>query len=145
MTIYTVGYARLTLDALAAIADVCQATIVDVRGRPVSRKRGFGRRQLETRFGTRYVWRGETLGNKPPNCITAEGLLWLKEQPGNFLLLCLEENPLECHRHEIALDLSGMGIKVLHIYQDEVVEAEEVQRSVDDGDSYQVAYTLSGV
>jgi uncharacterized protein (DUF488 family) len=41
-------------------------------------------------------------------------------------IMCSEEDPLRCHRHHlIARALHGMGVQVLHIQQDALIDAEE--------------------
>lgn len=133
--IFTVGYQRLSPDALAELARQLDATVVDVRSVPTSRKRGFGRHQLASLLGARYVWRGDMLGGRAPERPRwAEGLEWLRAQPGNLLLLCLEEAPADCHRHEIAL---ALGAPVAHVYQVEVIEAAELERSCREGTDYE--------
>ena len=47
----------------------------------------------------------------------------------------MEHAPGDCHRHmTIALPLAEMGVTVRHVFDDEVVEAAELQRSIDAGD-----------
>jgi hypothetical protein len=62
--IYTIGYQRLPLERLREIAEKLDAILIYCRFKPVSRKPGFGRRQLETLLGTKYEWRGNELGGR---------------------------------------------------------------------------------
>jgi hypothetical protein len=57
---------------------------------------------------------------------------------GTLTLLCKEEAPGDCHRHyRIALPLlQTYGIQCIHVYQDHLVTAAELQRSIDDDDDY---------
>lgn len=60
-------------------------------------------------------------------------LAWIAAAPGRLILLCQEEAPGDCHRHKIALQLSG---PVAHIYRGEVVMAEELERSEREDSDY---------
>ena len=136
--IYSIGYAALTPERLDAIASHFQAVVVDVRSIPTSRHRGFGGRQLAALLGPgRYVWKGDVLGGRPPG-VLPEGLAFLRalEPDQNVLLLCMEEAPGDCHRHRaIALALLP-EIDVVHICQDELVDASELQRAIEEDDEY---------
>jgi hypothetical protein len=62
--------------------------------------------------------------------------------------MCLEESPGECHRHSlIALPLAKRGIDVNHIFQEEMVTAKELERSIKAGprDMYKsTRFSLAG-
>jgi uncharacterized protein (DUF488 family) len=125
--IYSIGYQRLTPPDIVSLVDKLDATVIDVRIRPTSRKPGWGRRQLESLLGIRYQWRGDELGgqvfgNHGP---TQAGIQRLVDEAGSgahLILMCLEENPLSCHRHHlIALPLSQRGIPVHHIVGEEIL------------------------
>jgi hypothetical protein len=135
--IFSIGYQRLTVAELARLAEQLDAVVWDVRGVPVSRKRGFGRRQLEAALGSRYEWHGATLGNKGAHAVTLEGLAELAAEARHVILLCQEEAPGECHRHhQIALPLVAQGVHVMHIYRDEIIDAAELERAAVSDDDY---------
>jgi len=115
----SVGYQHLATSQLFALVDRTSSLLVDVRARPSGRvKRGFSRDDLTTLLGRRYVWRGETLGNKPPFSVTTAGLAWLENHPGHVILMCQEENPTDCHRYSlIAVPLLKRGIDVVHLFR----------------------------
>jgi hypothetical protein len=150
--IYTIGYGQLRPDALAGLAESLDVTVVDVRGRPVSRRPGFGRRQLETLLGERYTWRGDTLGGV--NHLAGarfhwpSGLRHVMASVQRPMLLCACHAPGCCHRHQLALTAQSTDMQVwtmerggaplfVHLFQNEAVTATELQRSIDDGDEYQ--------
>jgi hypothetical protein len=140
MAIYTVGYSRITpADLVKLVADLQIDTVVDARSVPVTRRSGFGRRQLETLLGAKYQWRGEDLGGRPPGA-TTDGLAELRAANTNGLrrlIMCMEHAPADCHRHHtIGLPLAREGVEVFHIFEDEVLEARELQRSIADDDEY---------
>lgn len=91
MSIYTIGYAALTPDRLAAIMATLEITmLIDCRSIPSSRRLGFSRAALEKRFGSVYVWAGSELGGRGPSP-TEDGLAWLARisVAERILLLCL--------------------------------------------------------
>ena len=133
--IYTIGYERRSAANILRIARHIDATIIDVRGTPRSRRGEMNRRPLEQFMGPRYVWRGETLGNHGGHHVTKEGLAWLRERYAgageNALLMCMEFAPGDCHRHHlIAVQLPDV---VYHICDDELFSQEELQRALETG------------
>lgn len=144
--IYTIGYEALTPEVLRDTAIGLAATVIDVRSRPTTRRRGFGRRQLEALLGTRYQWHGDALGGfalkegieylpypkksgiKGASGTTMEGINFLRSFPGNVLLLCVEEAPGECHRHIVICE--QFFPRARHIYRDEVVTACELEQAI---------------
>jgi uncharacterized protein (DUF488 family) len=137
--IYTIGYQRLAPERLLQIAEGLDAVIIDVRSIPRSRKRGFGRRSLETLLGRRYQWRGDGLGGLGE--ISPIYIQALRQYQGDAILMCLEEAPGDCHRH---WDICAPHIPdAMHIFRDEIFTARELQRAIDDGDDYSVAASLS--
>ncbi|MGD9615766.1 MAG: DUF488 family protein [Alphaproteobacteria bacterium] len=59
ITLYTIGYEKARLaDVIATLAGAGIVTLIDVRDRPISRRPGFSRRQLEAAIeqaGMRYL------------------------------------------------------------------------------------------
>src|SRR5215831_7988695 len=97
--LYTIGYQRLPLSRLVEIVNELDALLVDCRLKPYSWNADFRRDKLQTTFGKRYIWKGKDLGGF--NHTTAAGIDWIREERGKrvLLLLCMESNPLDCHRH----------------------------------------------
>jgi len=107
--IYTTGYQVLKPPRLKAIAAHLDAIVVDCRCSTRSRIAGFGGRQLAELLGDDYTQQGDKLGGRGQT--TATGIEWLRrydspehsprvaDQPMNALLMCLEEEPWQCHRH----------------------------------------------
>lgn len=134
--IFTIGYQRLTLGDLQHIVTGLDATLIDVRGKPVSRKAAFNRGNLERAFGPRYQWHGDTLagpwhgGTKPEGLRKAAKWATSKEP---FLLMCMEHDPEECHRYQtICAEL--LPTETLHIYGEHVIPASELMRCAEELD-----------
>ena len=141
-TIYSIGYQKLpTPEYLDALTECLSATLIDVRSKPVSRKKGFSRSKLETLLGDRYLWLGDQLGGMAPG-VTAIGLQMLADFPRPAVLMCMEEAPGACHRHiHISTQLFRHGIDVAHIYRDVVIRASYLQGGIDrDSDDYAFNY-----
>jgi hypothetical protein len=119
--IYTIGYQFMQVSQLAAIREVIHATIIDVRSVPYSRipeKQEFNRNRLRETFPGVYPWKGDILGGKEGPA-TERGIEYLlgKERKGcRLLLLCVEQDPLTCHRYyDISLRLLGRGVDAIHL------------------------------
>lgn len=133
VTLRTIGYEGATLPAfLAALREAGVTTLVDVRDAPVSRKKGFSKRELATALeaaGIAYVhlrW----LGNPKPGreagragdietyhrhyfarLATPEAQKALAEAArlaaaGGACLMCFERDPAHCHRTLVAQALA---------------------------------------
>jgi hypothetical protein len=129
--LFSIGYQAITIDYLDHVAARLDAVILDVRGRPISRKKGFGGKQLAEHFGpSRYAWRGAELGNRGKYTTTPAGLASLAEFDGedapDALLLCVCDAPGECHRHTMIA--SKLPFDVAHIWRREVVLSSELTR-----------------
>jgi uncharacterized protein (DUF488 family) len=113
--IYTVGYQRLTLDALRGIVEEKGIDrIIDVRSVPYSRKPEFNRNRLKAVFGRKYLWKGAVLGGK--GRIEGSAIRWLAGQEGALLVMCMEEDPCGCHRYyEIGRRLLALGVQCVHL------------------------------
>jgi uncharacterized protein (DUF488 family) len=137
MAIYTVGYSGITPAYLLKLVGELQIdTVIDARSVPVTRKSGFGRRQLESLLGSKYQWRGKDLGGRPPG-VTAPGLAELRSADKRGLrrlVMCLEHGPGDCHRHwTIGLPLARQGVEVFHVADDELIEPIDLQHAIDAG------------
>ena len=128
-TIYSVGYSKQKPAYIAELAEALRATVLDVRGNPMSRVAGFGRLQLQALLGARYKWVGrDGLGNRPPTItVTSAGITSLTKLDRPVILMCKCYSPGECHRHNlIAVPLLKKGIDVRHIYQGVVFKASDL-------------------
>jgi uncharacterized protein (DUF488 family) len=135
--IYTVGYQALTVDGLAGLLELHRVEqLVDVRTSPWSRKPGFGKRELEDRFGSPpgpvYEWRGDMLGGKG-DAISGDAIAWLASQQDRLALLCMEDDPCGCHRYWlIARRLLELGVECTHIHGErEYTTSELLERCGD--------------
>ena len=119
------------------MTECLSADLIDVRSKPVSRKKGFGKNQLAELLGDRYQWHGATLGGMAPG-VTAEGIETLKAISRPAILMCMEEAPGACHRHiHIATQLFRHGIDVAHIFRDFIIRASDLQGGIErDSDDY---------
>lgn len=118
--IYSIGYQRLTPEALERTLRTYGITLlIDVRSVPYSRKPEFNRKKLEQRFGINvYVWKGDILGGKygPAQEIGID-YLRLLDREGKQVLMCLENDPRDCHRYQdIGIRLLEYGIDVVHLH-----------------------------
>jgi hypothetical protein len=122
--IYTLGLARLKqADLEEAITTLRIAKVVDVR--PVPRGGRFPKEVLETLLDGKYRWSGDSLGERP----TDAGFKSLLTAPTPTLILCREEPPGNCHRHnKIATALHTRGIECAHIFQEELVRASDLDK-----------------
>lgn len=120
--IYTIGYQALTMSEFNRILEEKMVSVtVDVRSVPYSGRRdktGFNKNRMERAFGSRYTWKGDILGGKHGPAQEA-GIRYLAEVSrlgSNLLLLCMEADPLKCHRfHDIAVRLLPYGIDAVHL------------------------------
>ena len=137
-TIFSVGYQKLTPTKLVKLVKDLDCVLIDCRSYPSGRvKKGFSRLDLTVALGTRYEWHGTELGGKGRS-VTREGLDRLQADPRRLMLLCMEHSPGDCHRHHtIAVALAKEGVVVRHIYEDEVIDAPELQRAIDEDDEYE--------
>lgn len=127
--IFSIGYAKLTPERLQEIVEGVRGILIDVRYKPISRKPGFGGRQLEERFGEMYLQVGNMLGGM--GNVSQEGIEWLKkmsaEPKEHVILMCQEEAPGDCHRHR---DICAPHFPdAVHIYQDQLLYASDLARA----------------
>lgn len=134
--IFTIGYQCITPAELLKAVLLLDATLIDVRFRPVSRKPGFGFRQIEALLPEgRYILGGHFLGGR--GNVTAKGLRSLEQFEGesNCLLMCLENHPEDCHRHT---DITGAHYpEAQHILDGNVFRSGDLQDAIDGHRSYQ--------
>lgn len=133
--LYTIGYAGLTPAGLEAMVDRLNVDVlVDVRARPASRKPGFSRKALEAQFGARYAWHGDTLGGpggggkvQPRGLTTIRKLL---DQGKTVMIMCLEQQPETCHRHQHIAEALLPDIDAAHVFEDSLVRTSELVRAI---------------
>ena len=133
--IYSTGYERITIDELEETMKKYNiALILDVRSVPYSRrpdKYGFNKNQMTLKFGDAYRWKGDVLGGKQ-GPVSQEAIQYLANLEENNILLCLEENPLACHRvTDISVRLlKGFNIEVYHLRQGKLTSTSELLKEV---------------
>jgi len=131
----TIGYEGLTPDELISITKDLRAILMDVRSRPAGRvKRGFSRSDLHSALGDSYQWHGLTLGGLGQT-IKREGLeaININLRNSNVLLMCMEEEPCDCHRHFSICRVHYPS--ALHIFQGDLYTARACAKSEDEGGS----------
>ena len=141
--IFTIGYEALTPARLQEIAHGLSALVIDVRAMPRSRKPGFSKSTLTGLLGPQYVTMGHVLGgrgNTSPHGITA--LRTLANTGQHALLLCMEAEPGDCHRHHT---ICGPYFpEAIHIFEDELLRAADLSASLESEDGeYSVIGSLA--
>jgi len=138
--IYTVGYQKLTMPRLEwLMARLKIDVLIDVRSEPRSRRPEFNIGRLAQALGARYEWRPSLGGFQQ---IDPTALDALENEPRHVMLMCMEEAPGECHRHfAIAAQLLHR-CQVIHVFRDELVDAQELQRSIEVEDEYEILEML---
>lgn len=136
--VYTIGYDELTANRLAQIIKLLGVKIlIDVRSKADIAKEtpaGMTVDELKAQFGDAYSWEGKWLGSRA--VITDESIQFLdqfiREQSGPCLLIGREEAPGDCHRHRyLSLPLIARGLDPMHIFDDQLVDASELQAAID--------------
>ena len=119
--IYYIGYQQLTVETLEETLRTHNITfLIDVRSVPYSRKPQFNRKKLEQQFSLdAYIWKGDILGGKF-GLVLETGIDFLRQldkEGRQVVLMCLENNPRDCHRYQdIGIRLLKYGIDVIHIH-----------------------------
>jgi uncharacterized protein (DUF488 family) len=145
--IYTIGYQGLPVERFRQIIEEKNIDIViDVRSKPSGRAYQYNRKALEKMFldiaPKMYWYKGDILGGFAPihesaiewltGCDHNMGIKWEGTDTGdirfNYLILCYEANPCECHRHyELGKRLLKRGIDIIHLYQGREIKASELE------------------
>lgn len=142
--ISTIGYEGTSIEIFIETLLAAQISyLVDVRAVPVSRKKGFSKRQLEARLskaGISYVSL-KGLGDPKPGRDAARAGQYAEFRriyrthlqtdvaqadlneaitlatKTNVCILCYEKNPTECHRSIVAGEMRRLGgLEVQHLY-----------------------------
>lgn len=105
--IYTLGYARWSIEEVEECLETLDATLLDIRYAPRTTKPGFTRDELDQRLGSRYVhipafgnvhYKRDGIKLSDPD----RGLEQLRALEGPFVLMCGCKRPEQCHRSEVA-------------------------------------------
>ena len=120
--IYAFGYTGRKLDTLVENVRRADATLLDIRFSPRSRAPMWNRRNLEDAFGERYLWAGDTLGNRLYRTDAIEivdierGLELVASLAAQrpVALMCVCASPVGCHRTVITEALLERGFVVLN-------------------------------
>lgn len=122
--LYSIGYQRLSVTRLAEIVKRLNATLVDVRARPHSRRHEFDRKNLEMLMP--YEWMGSELGGLG-RAVKVSGIEKLDRRlrrGEELVLMCMEEMPSQCHRHHT---ICGPHFpQAAHIFRDNVIIAQDL-------------------
>lgn len=144
--IYTIGYAKLEPDRLLEIAEALDVTVCDIRGKRMTRKRGFGSNQLAALLGKRYQWWGGPDGGLAGVNHGGDASRWpaamdrLLATVKRPLLMCVCHGPANCHRHATVAAWAGSNpidnrsdatfagrmARVFHLFEDQVITAGEL-------------------
>ena len=149
-TVYTIGHSNQSLDEFVALLMKQSITLlIDVRSKPRSRFPHFNRKALEKRLPDhhiKYLYLGDHLGGHPQSDdLYVDGRVIYERiaiLPGFrrqlkrvveesdqhcLVLMCVEENPIECHRHPLlATALMQRRVQVLHLRRDGSAEDAEL-------------------
>ena len=142
-TVFTIGHSNQKAAAFTGLlAQYDIECVVDVRSKPYSRYRHFGREHLEKRLtdlDIEYLHWGDELGGHPEGDelydenrkVVYERVAALrsfrrkikevaeKSECVRLALMCTEKDPVKCHRHPLlATELIKRGVTVIHIMID---------------------------
>jgi uncharacterized protein (DUF488 family) len=125
---YSIGYQGLKLPhVISAMTKRGICLLVDLRCKPNSRQRDFNRNVMARVLGDKYIWKGDSLGGF---CgpVPQEAIDWLAHLKGRVLIMCMEHDPLKCHRYQdIARRLlRDHAIDVIHIVDDQEYPTSEL-------------------
>jgi uncharacterized protein (DUF488 family) len=121
LSLYTLGYARWSIEEVEHQMDELDALLIDVRQSPHTSKPGFSKPELASRFGTEYVHVpgfGNVNYKEGPIKLAApdEGLRLLRRNDGPFVLLCGCRDAETCHRSQVAQVIQDeMGGSITHL------------------------------
>jgi uncharacterized protein (DUF488 family) len=129
--LYTIGYQDKRIDKfIAALHEREIKWLLDVRSKPFSRITSYRRDVLKRRLkreGITYSWAGATLGGF---CKIKENEIkrLAKWQEGKVaVIMCMEADPWDCHRFQIAERLGRYGVSVVHITKGGELNGNEIE------------------
>lgn len=119
--IYQISYSRNGSKVGSLMGSRSNIKLIDTRMKPYSGIKGWNRQDLEKEYGERYIWAGQTLGNKNYNTdlpieimnLKAGAQLVKRELKGHDAILICGCHELDaCHTEMIAEYLRDEGIEV---------------------------------
>jgi hypothetical protein len=117
----TIGYQqfRTNRDLMERLKAEGITHLVDVRSKPWSRKKGFGKKDLmeaARAAGIAYTWRGDTLGGLAAITENAIKQLFEFQKTRAACIMCMEADPDKCHRnYEIGARIRRYGVIPNHL------------------------------
>lgn len=145
--VYTIGHSNHSIERFIELLKEHKiGLMIDIRSTPFSRyNQQFNKEPLEAALvqnNVAYAYHGNSLGGKPSDvsCYDENAVSygkirekeWFQQaiayvcwesQNQRLALMCAEEDPKECHRHNlVAQELLAKGIQVLHIRGDGKLE-----------------------
>lgn len=120
MPIYTLGYARWSVDEVGHTLETLDAALVDVRYNPSTSKPGFSRNELQARFPDRYLhvaafgnvnYKGGPIQLADPE----RGLQRVEALNDRPVLMCGCRDPKSCHRSVVAERIAEEGEPIKHL------------------------------
>lgn len=134
-TVYTIGMNGFNADSMAeTFRGLNAAKLIDCCWKP--------NRALRANLSDeQYEWAGDRLSaGRTASEIREKGYAWLTSlvmAGKSVLIMYREEEPWKCRRHsEIACDLLNRGIDCVHVYNDELIQASELQAALDEDREY---------
>jgi hypothetical protein len=130
--IFTIGYSAITPAKLAATVRALDATLIDVRSSPRSRRPGFGGRQLAELLGERYRHEPKLGGRTAVDLDLVRALVAAHDGPEkpNIVLMCMEDLPMDCHRFTTICE--PYAPQALHVLNDCLFTNEAVRDAMED-------------
>lgn len=120
--VYTLGYARWTIEQVATTLQDLDGVLVDIRHAPYTSKPGFTKSELDARFRDRYRHL-EAFGNVnykdgPIKLANPErGLKVIRELHRVPILMCGCRSATECHRSTVAARIADQWPVSIHHLQ----------------------------
>lgn len=114
---YAIGYGGRSVDEVVALVERYDAVLADIRLVPTSRRPEWSRRNLEARFGEKYV-HVKSLGNRnykggPIEIVDMEaGIDLITGLSHPAILLCVCRDGRSCHRAVVAQAMRQRGYSV---------------------------------
>lgn len=117
--IYTLGYARWTVDQVAVAARELDGVLADIRHSPYTSKPGFSKEELRQRFRNRYVhiagFGNVNYKEGPVELADFEkGLHRVRQLKRVPILLCGCRSATRCHRSTVALKIAEQCTVSVH-------------------------------
>lgn len=153
---YTIGYSKYNIKLfINKLKKYNINVLVDVRSMPYSKRfPSFNREILQNELkknNIKYIYMGKELGARREDVnsytdgrvdfekvvneeIFIEGINRLilgKSRGYNIVLMCSENNPMECHRTIlISRELTNRGVEIKHIYDDFIINQKDIEEEL---------------